>query len=257
MKTRPACSASSPRPCCRYSASTRKYEAMLQKNTSWVTRPALNARSRNSAGSSSGAPPRRLRRRWWAAKRAERDRRGAQAQPRPRRPAVLAALDERQDDVDEAEVTSAVPTRSRRLAPSTRDSGTARRRSQRDQADGHVDEEAGAPAQAGDVGLNEHAADELPADGGEPEDDAVDADRADAIGAVVDDADDRQHLRAQQGGGEPCTRRAPTSTAGLGARPHAADASVKRARPSENMRRRPSWSPSRPAVMRKVAKVRP
>ncbi len=176
---------------------------MLEKNTSWVTRPALNARSRNSAGSSSGAPPRRLRRRWWTAKRpsvigaAPRHSHVHAGQPCWRPSTSGRTMSTR------PRVISAVPTRSRRLAPSTRDSGTARAAMARAiEADGHVDEKAAAPAQAGDVGLHEDAADELPADRGQPEDDAVDADRAHAIGTVVDDADDRQDLRAEQRGGE-------------------------------------------------------
>jgi hypothetical protein len=135
---------------------------------------------------------------------AERDRRGAEAQPRPRRPAVLAALDQRQDDVDQAEGDQGRPHEVQPVgALGARLGHRAGGDRQRDEADGHVDQKAAAPAQAGDVGLHQHAADQLPADRGQPEDDAVDADRAHAIGTAVDDADDRQHLRAEQGGGEP------------------------------------------------------
>jgi hypothetical protein len=55
----------------------------------------------------------------------------------------------------------------------------------------------------------------------------------------------------------PWTRREATSVVGVAASPQAAEASVKSARPSENIRRRPNWSPSRPAVMSRVPNVRP
>jgi hypothetical protein len=55
----------------------------------------------------------------------------------------------------------------------------------------------------------------------------------------------------------PCTRRAATRAPGLAASPQAAELSVNSARPSENMRRRPSWSPSRLAGIKKIAEVRP
>ena len=176
---------------------------MLEKKTSWVTRPALNARSRNSAGSSSGAPPRRLRRRWWAAKRpsvigaAPRHSHVHAGQPcwRPSTSGRTMSTSPR--------VISAVPTRSRRWAPSTRDSGTARAaiisatrpmgtlmRKQLRQPRPAMSACTRTPPMS------------CPPTAAKPEDDAVDADRADAIGAVVDDADDRQHLRAQQRGGE-------------------------------------------------------
>jgi hypothetical protein len=173
---------------------------MLEKNTSWVTRPALAKQrgvEQRRAAAAAQAP-------LVGGEEAERDRGGAQAQPRPRGPAVLAALDERQDDVDEAEGDQRGPHEIQAVgARDARLGHRARGDRQAEQADGHVDEEAAAPAETGDVGLHERAADELPADGRQPEDDPVDADRAHAVGALVDDADDRQHLRAQQRGREP------------------------------------------------------
>ena len=232
---------------------------MVEKNTSWVTRPAVNARSRNSAGSSSGAPPRRLRRRWCAANRprvsgaAPRHSHVHAGQPCWRPSTSGRTMSTR------PRVISAVPTRSRRSsALDARLGHRARDDHQRDEADRDVDEEAAAPAEAGDVGLHEDAADELAADGGEAEDDAVDADRADAFGAAVDDADDRQHLRAEQRGRQPLDQ-ARADEHGGARRKAAGRRGQREERPgrAENMRRRPSWSPSRPAVMRKVAKVRP
>ena len=55
----------------------------------------------------------------------------------------------------------------------------------------------------------------------------------------------------------PCTRRASTSISGLPATPQAAEASVNRASPSANVRRRPIRSPSRPAMIRNTAEVSP
>jgi hypothetical protein len=55
----------------------------------------------------------------------------------------------------------------------------------------------------------------------------------------------------------PCAIRASTSVVGLGASPQAADATVNRPSPIVYTRRRPSSSPSRPAVMRNAANDRP
>ncbi len=55
----------------------------------------------------------------------------------------------------------------------------------------------------------------------------------------------------------PCASRATTKTVGSGASPQAAEAATKRASPAANVRRRPIKSPSRPAPIRKTAKVRP
>ena len=53
----------------------------------------------------------------------------------------------------------------------------------------------------------------------------------------------------------PWTARAPIRKEALGARPHASEASVKIARPTVNMRRRPYMSPSFPPVIRSAANV--
>jgi hypothetical protein len=54
----------------------------------------------------------------------------------------------------------------------------------------------------------------------------------------------------------PWTARAATSTHSAGARPHAADATVNRAIPPSSSRRRPSTSPSRPALTISVVLAR-
>ena len=98
---------------------------------------------------------------------------------------MLAALDERQDDggqadghehgagdVDPARALGARLGHERAASASAATPiGTLMRKQLRQ-------------PEAGDVGLHEHAADELAADGGEAEDDAVDAQRADAVGAL-------------------------------------------------------------------------
>lgn len=54
----------------------------------------------------------------------------------------------------------------------------------------------------------------------------------------------------------PCTTRKPISTAGLGARAHATDATVNPTTPRTNTRRRPAMSPSRPPVTSSTANGR-
>ena len=87
-----------PAPCCRYSARTRKNDAWPHQNTVWATSPALNVRCTNRL---------RMEQRRAAAagqpalvddEAAEQDRRDGQRHPSPQRPAVLATLDQRQDD---------------------------------------------------------------------------------------------------------------------------------------------------------------
>jgi hypothetical protein len=74
-----------------------------------------------------------------------------------------------------------------------------RPRARRSRSD--VDQEAGAPAEPGDIGLDERAADHLAADRGQPERHPVDAERA-TVGLVAEaDGDDRQHLRHHERAG--------------------------------------------------------
>ena len=53
----------------------------------------------------------------------------------------------------------------------------------------------------------------------------------------------------------PCTARATTSTAAVGASPHASDAAVNSAKPPMKTRRRPNASAIRPATSRQPAKT--
>jgi hypothetical protein len=76
----------------------------------------------------------------------------------------------------------------------------ARRQRQRGEPDRHVDQEDAAPAEPGDVGLHEQAADQLAADGRQPHREAVRGQRAGTVGAGVGHADDRQDVRHQDRG---------------------------------------------------------
>ena len=239
VNTSPAWRASSPRPSWRNSASTRKNDAWPAQNTSWLGSPALNARSRNSAGRAAahrrggpaGAGGRRTRR----AGRARRQR-----QPRPQRPAVLAALDQRQHDArqpggDEHAPGDVEAARRPRARLGTRRGASASAAS----PTGTLMRKQRA-SQPGDVGLDEHAADQLAAGRRETEHDAVDAQRAHAVLAGVGDADDRQDLRLRarrRSPGRAARRRAPPGTT---PEPHAAEASVNSPSPTANIRRRPN-----------------
>jgi hypothetical protein len=143
---------------------------MLEKKTSW----GHQARAERALAEERGIEQRRSAAAAQAAlvggEGSQRQRRRAEAQPRPRRPAVLAPLDERQDDVDESEGDERGPHEVQAVgALDARLGHRARDHHQGDEADRHVDEKAAAPAQAGDVGLHEDAADELAADRGEAE----------------------------------------------------------------------------------------
>ena len=132
---------------------------------------------------------------------AEQERSGGQRQPRPQRPSMRPAVDQRQHDGGEAEGGQDRPgeVQPPSLTPGLRDH--PRRRQHRHQADRDVDEKAAAPAQAERVGLDEDPADELARHGGEAHAHAVGGQRLGPIGAVVEDADDGQDVGHQQGGG--------------------------------------------------------
>ena len=164
-----------------------------------------------------------------------------QARPRPGRPALLAAVRERQHDRDQArrqqggarqvEVAGALGAGLRHQPPGRR---------QGDQADRHVDPEDGPPAQAGHVRVDEHAADQLPADGGDAHDHAVDADRADPVATGVGHAEDRHDVRRHdRAPGALHQPRRDQEARDRGRAAHSADASTKAARPMQKHRRRP------------------
>jgi len=90
------------------------------------------------------------------------------------------------------------------------------RRRQRDQADRHVDPEDGPPSQAGHVRVDEHAADQLPADGRNAHDHAVDADRADPVAAGVGHAEDRHDVRRHDRAARPLDEARRDQEAGVG-----------------------------------------
>ncbi len=131
----------------------------------------------------------------------QRQRRG-EAEPRPQRPAVLAPEHQRQHDRDQragrqqgAGQVEPAGALGARLAD------RVRRQRERGEPDRHVDEVAGAPAEAEQVDVDQQAADQLPAGSGEAEHEAVDGERSRARLALVLEADDRQRLRRHQRGG--------------------------------------------------------
>jgi hypothetical protein len=117
---------------------------------------------------------------------------------------VLAAIDQRQHDRGQAggDQQRALDVGLHRTRY-TRLGDQPRRQRQRDHTDRHVDQEAAAPAKAGDVGLDEDAADQLAADRRQPHHASVQRQCADPVGTFVGDADDRQDVRHQQRAGEP------------------------------------------------------
>ena len=98
----------------------------------------------------------------------ERDR-GGEGGERPRGPVQRPALDEREDDRDEARGherrTGEVQAAAARI---TRLGDQPRGERHRRDPDREVDEKAAAPGQAGDVGLDQRAADELPEEPAKP-----------------------------------------------------------------------------------------
>ena len=166
VNTSPASSALIPRPCCRYSASTRKNDACPHQNTSCATSPdgeraraeqrpasaaarrraerAGAAGARTPPGAAAARPPSDIQ--VQAASRAGVPRRAAARSPSARRS------------------RSSVPSGSSRARRGARDSGThCGASASASDADRDVDQEAAAPAEPGDVGLDQRAADQLPA----------------------------------------------------------------------------------------------
>jgi hypothetical protein len=128
----------------------------------------------------------------------ERDRR-AQDDPRPDRPALLAALDERQDHRDQGggdEQRAREVETIAALGPRLRDD--ARRQHERRRTDRDVDQVAGAPVEPHRIELDQQPSDQLAADRAEPEEQAVQGDRLLPLLALVGDPDDREHLRREQ-----------------------------------------------------------
>ena len=89
-------------------------------------------------------------------------------------------------------------------------------RRQGDQADRHVDPEDGPPSQAGHVRVDEHAADQLPADGRDAHDHAVDADRAHPVAPGVGHAEDRHDVRRHDRAAGPLHQARRDQEAGVG-----------------------------------------
>ncbi len=90
------------------------------------------------------------------------------------------------------------------------------RRRQGDQADRHVDPEDGPPSQAGHVRVNEHAADQLPADGRYAHDHAVDTDRTHPVAPGVGHAENRHDVRRHDRAARPLDKARRDQEAGIG-----------------------------------------
>ena len=169
------------------------------------------------AGSSSGCLPCSAGPAQVAREYREQDRAEGEARPRPGRPALLAAVGERQHDRDQARRQQG-GARQVQVAglrgPGFGDQPPRRR--QGDQADRHVDPEDGPPSEAGHVRVDEHAADQLPADGRYAHDHAVDADRADPVAAGVGHAEDRHDVRRHDRAARPLYEARRDQEAGIG-----------------------------------------
>ena len=129
--------------------------------------------------------------------------REGEADQRPGRPALAPALDQRQHERDQRERHE---RRARQVDPAGSLDPRLRhetgRQRQCDDSDRHVDQEARAPAEPEQVGLDEQPADQLAAECGQAECHPVDAECAGAIGAVVGHAHDRQDLGHHERGAE-------------------------------------------------------
>ena len=229
---------------------------MPANNASPTAIPAVNVRSRNSAGSTSGARPARLRRTWCAAKTASSPAPAAsmpnvQAGQPSSRPSTSGNTSSARP-VD----TSTIPTGSGRGPSSARDSGsTAAARASAASPSGTLIRKIvrqprpatsqamsappriGAPTTARPI-VGPNAPNALPRSSG---------------GNVA--------LRMPKPCGisiapsRPCATRKPISMPGEVARPHSADAATNPMSPRRNMRRRPYRSPRRPPVISPAAKA--
>jgi len=130
--------------------------------------------------------------------RSQQQRRGGQGQPGPQRPAVLLALDQRQDDRGQAkrDQRGARQVKAGLLAAGLGD-GLAGQQ-QPEHADRHIQQENAAPAGAPDVRLDQRPAEQLPEDAGDTHGQPVGGERPAAPGPRVDRAQDGEHLRGQQ-----------------------------------------------------------
>jgi hypothetical protein len=142
-------------------------------------------------------------------------------------------------------VTSANPTTSIRLACSARDSGTSRAVSASAAAPtGRVDQEDRAPAAAGDVGVDEQAADELTSHRGGAHHHAVHVIARTRRGPVYSTPSIESTLALIMAAPTPRANLAPTSMRASGTSPQAAETSTNSGIPIANARRRRSDRPA-------------
>ena len=204
-----------PRPCWRYSASTRKNDAWPAPEHSWRDQPGGERRGRaNSAGASSGCAAaagqpalvdRERASRMTGAAASDSHVHSGQPWARPSTSGSTIAV--------RPAVTSGVPATSIRPPAAARDSGMNERPGASARAPiGTLIRKHGAPAQPGEVGLTSSAADQLAGDRGQTHRHAVGGQRPGRSAPSYSDADQRQHVGHQQRRGaaldEPGDRRA-------------------------------------------------
>ena len=202
--TIPACSGDSPRPDCSSSVSTNMKLPKKNSEAKFSSSPAENARSRKSARFSSGSPPFRVSRRSQARVAASTGSASAsETQVQTGQPSSRPSVSGTSASASPPET----PTAPERVEP--RPAQPARRRhhdggdDQRDDADRHVDQEDGPPAEAEDVGLDQPAAEDLPGHEAEPHGGAVEAERLAPLPGREGRGDQRDHLRDHHRAGQP------------------------------------------------------
>jgi hypothetical protein len=126
----------------------------------------------------------------------------AEADPGPRRPALPASLDQRQQNGDQGRGDEQHARDVELGAPGRLGLGhQAGHQDQRDRGDRQVDQEAGSPVPAEDVGIDQQPADELAEHRGDTHRQAIGGERPQLGLAGERGAQDGQHLRRHQRGG--------------------------------------------------------
>ena len=239
-KVRPAWIALKPWPSCRYSDIVSMSPIIPAKNTSATTHArgvrALAQQARLHERRAAGAlTPRSCHAKAPKATSARGHRR-----ERPRRPARLAALDQREDQQRAAPVDEdGAGHVERRRVLRARLGSRRQRADERDDADGHVDEEDRAPAQAEQVAVDQQAADDRAEHGGAADDGA---EHPEGLGDLLlreRRADDPEALRDHERGEAALQQAEGDELAGRAATPQSTEARVKPAMPMRKRRRRP------------------
>lgn len=118
---------------------------------------------------------------------------------------MLATLDQRHEDRDQPDGQQQRAAEADPALAADRGAGLwdePRSAQEGSQAQRHIDQEASAPAQRENVGLDERPTDQLPAHRGQAERHSIEAHRARPVLALVRHRDRRQHLGHQDPGGD-------------------------------------------------------